>query len=78
MLKSLGSSKVILFLLFVFFTEIATQKFINCFYHLFNVVNPIVTVLVSCFFKVGNIISYLGHMEFISKIFYLLEISSSD
>ena len=28
-LKSLGSSKVILFLPFVFFTEIATQKFIS-------------------------------------------------
>ena len=41
-LKSMESSKVILFLRFVFFTEIATQKFINCFYPLFNVVNPIV------------------------------------
>ena len=30
-LKSLGSSKVVVFLLFVFFNEIATQKFISVF-----------------------------------------------
>ena len=30
-LKSLGSSKILLFLHFVFFTKIATQKFISVF-----------------------------------------------